>query len=121
MAGTATLNEETLSSIKKIVWSWTSSTGGTVDKTTTKAYTGQLLGLMTVPGTGAGATPTDNYDITIKDQNDTDQLRGAGADRDDTNTEWVTANLGIVANDTLALQVTNAGNAKNGVTYLYLR
>lgn len=122
-AGTVTVNEETFGSVKKISFTWVSGTAaesGTASGTTTHAYNGVIERLVTVPD-GADA-PTDNYDITITDEDDTDVLMGAGADRDTANTEQVLASsLGCVANDKLTLNVTNAGDAKKGTVYLYLR
>ena len=120
-AGTVTVTEETFGSIKKIAWAWTSDGSGVVSGTlTTHAYTGALERLVTDPdGTAA---PTDNYDVTILDEDGTDILMGAGADRDTANIEQVLrTSLGVVANDTLELRIAAAGAAKSGVVWLYLR
>lgn len=120
MAGTVTVTEETVGSIKKIKFTWTASAGGAADGATTGTYNGALQRLVTVPDTGTA--PTNLYDITVADEDGTDVLMGAGADRSSTNTEQVLASsLGVVANDTLTIHVTNAGNAGKGVTYLYIR
>lgn len=119
--GTVTIAEETVGSVQKIAFSWTSTAGGAADGTTTKTYNGQLLRLVTVPA-AAGSAPTDDYDVTVVDDDATDVLMGAGANRDTANTEQVLAtSLGVVANDTLTIHVTNAGATKSGVLYLYLR
>ncbi|HEY3363952.1 MAG TPA: hypothetical protein VGK74_02715 [Symbiobacteriaceae bacterium] len=121
MAGTVTIAEETYSTMKKIAFAWTSTAGGIATATTDGAYSGEIRRLVTVPGT-AGAQPTDQYDVTVNDQDGTDVLMGAGANRSNAATEQVLASsLGVVANDTLALSITNAGNAKSGTVYLYLR
>lgn len=106
--------------IRKIKFAWTSDASGDATGTTTKSYTGELLRLITVPdGTSA---PTDDYDITITDEDGVDVLIGQGANRDTANTEQVIASsLGCVANDKLTLTVANAGNAKKGTVYLYVR
>jgi hypothetical protein len=121
MAGTVTVSEETHGPIKKLAWSWTSDASGDASGTTsTSAYTGEIMRLVTVPD-GVDA-PTDNYDIVLNDGDSTDVLMGAGANRDTANTEQVLASsLGCVANDTLALVVSNAGNAKKGTVYVYIR
>lgn len=120
-AGTVTLTEETVGSIVKIRWAWTSDGSGVVSGTlTTRAYNGALERLVTDPD--GSAAPTDNYDVTILDEDGTDILMGAGADRDTATTEQVArASLGVVANDTLELRIANAGASKAGVVYLYLR
>lgn len=122
--GTCTLTEETYGVIKKISFAWTSGTGadaGLVTKTTTKVYSGEIIRLVTVPGT-AGNQPTDQYDITILDQDSTDVLMSAGANRSNVNTEQVLASsLGVVVDDTLTLSISAAGDTKQGSVYLYLR
>lgn len=121
-AGTATIAETRHTTVKKIAWTWTSGTGaegGTVTSTTTHAYDGKCELLTTDPGSTA---PTDDYDITITDSDGVDVLGGGGTDRDAANTEQVlSSNLGAVAGSKLTLNVTNAGDAKGGVVYLYIR
>ena len=126
MAESCTIVEETFGTMKKIAWTWVSSAagavgGGAVSTTTSNAYTGEVRRLVTVPA-AAGSAPSDNYDIVINDGDTTDVLIGAGANRDTANTEQVLAtSLGVVANDTLTLLVTNAGDTKGGTVYLYIR
>jgi hypothetical protein len=106
--------------VKKITFDWTSDAAGDATETTTNAYTGELLRFVTVPD-GVSA-PTDDYDIVINDEDSTDVLIGAGANRDTANTEQVIASsLGAVANDKLTIVVSNAGNTKKGKAYLYIR
>jgi len=120
MAGTVTLIEETYGTVKKIAFSWTSSDAGAADKTTVNAYSGKILGLCTVPD--GVAAPSDNYDVAINDEDGVDVLMGGGANRDTANTEYVlSTSLGAVANDKLTLAITNAGDTKKGVVYLYIR
>lgn len=123
-AGTVTVTEETHGSLKKITFAWVSGTGaeaGTASGATTGAYTGALERLVTVPGT-AGDQPTNAYDLTLLDEDSTDVLMGAGADRSNAATEQVLGSLlGVVANDTLTLNVAAAGDAKTGTVYVYLR
>lgn len=123
--GTVVITEETFSYVKKIAFGWTSVDGGgnagKAVKTTEESYSGQIVRLVTVP-TGAPNVPSDNYDVAILDEDGVDVLMGAGVDRDETNTEQVlAASLGYVANDRLTLSVSNAGNAKKGTAYLYIR
>lgn len=120
--GTVTITEETFGSVKKITFAWTSDASGNVSGTlTTKSYNGALERLVTVPA-GGGSAPTNLYDITMLDQDSTDVLMAAGADRSSANTEQVQrTSLGVVANDKLELRIANAGNAKSGTVYLYLR
>lgn len=123
--GTVTITEETMDYVKKIKFEWTTEDGGDnagkASKTTEKTYTGQIVRLVTIPGAAPNA-PTDDYDIVINDEDETDVLMGAGANRDTADTEQVLASLlGYVANDKLTLNVSSAGNAKKGTTIVYIR
>jgi hypothetical protein len=47
---------------------------------------------------------------------------GQGANRDTANTEYVAgSNLGAVCNSVLTINVSNAGDAKQGDLYLWIR
>ena len=115
-----TITEQKHTSIRKIVFSWTSAADGTASGTTTLPHDGQLLGLYTVPGTAANQ-PTDQYDITIKDEDGLDVVNAQGANRSNVNNELVISSLLFVAGDKLTLAVENAGNAKSGTVYLWYR
>jgi hypothetical protein len=121
MAGmVCTITETTHTSVKLIKFAWTSDdAAGTAAGTTTSYYDGKIIWFVTDPG---GTAPDDNYDITIVDGNSIDVLAGAGADRDTADTEYVAeASLGAVVASKLTLAVANAGNAKLGTIYLYIR
>lgn len=117
-AGTVTVVEINGYHIKRIAWTWTSTAGGAADLVTTVTYTGQIVALVTDPGATA---PTDNYDITVTDADGVDVLNALGANRDTANTEQVVSGMGIVVGQPLTLNVTNAGDSKQGVVYLYLK
>lgn len=117
-----TITEEIYGSVKKIKFDWSiaSSSSGEATGTTAKAYNGKLERLVTVPD--GSAAPSASYDLTCSDQDSTDTLMGAGGSRAAAATEQVAAaSLGVVANDTLTLNVTNAGSSTAGVAYLYIR
>jgi len=119
MAGTVVKTEEVEGSIKMAKFAWTTTSGGTASATTTESYNGKILALATDPGS---TTPSDNWDVTMLDKNSMDVLLGAGADRDQTNTEYVaSASLGAVVNSTLNCVVINGGDAKTGTVYVYVR
>ena len=122
--GTVTVTEETYGTLKKIKFVWVSGTdadAGTASGATTGAYTGALERLVTVPAAAPNA-PDDNYDLTLLDEDSVDVLVAAGANRHTTTTQQVLGtSLGIVANDKLTLNVTNAGASKGGTAYVYLR
>ncbi len=121
MAGIVTITEETYGTMKKISFAWTSTAGGVADGTTTNTYTGEVRRLVTIPGT-AGDQPTALYDITMKDEDSTDILIAAGANRSNVNTEQVLAtSLGVIANDKIRLDVAAAGDTKKGTAIIYIR
>jgi len=118
MAGTLTLTETTFSGVKRIKFAWTSDASGNVSgNVTTGVYDGALLLCQTAPGV---TTPT-TYTITIKDADGNDLLCGSGTTRSTSATEYIKAPQGAVAGSTLELGIASAGNAKNGVAYLWLR
>ena len=118
-AGTVTATERTHLQYKVVKFAWTSSAGGAADSTTTASFCGKVEYLATDPGATA---PTDDYDVAVTDADGVDVLSGAGANRDTANTEYVlSSSLGAVCYSTLTLAVTNAGNAKEGTVYLYIR
>lgn len=113
--------EEKMSHVQKIRFDWTSETDGTATETTSEIYNGEIIRLVTIPGAG-GVAPTAAYDVVVNDEDDTDVLMGAGADRSNSAVEQVlAANLGIVANDRLSLSITNAGSGKSGTVIVYIR
>lgn len=124
MEGTVTMVEETYGTVKKIKFSWTSGTGGDInlaDVETLQSYSGKILGLTTVPGTG-GDQPTNLYGVALHDEDGVDVLMGGGAGRSNVNTEHVlSASLGAVANDKLHLYITAAGDTKKGTVYVFIR
>jgi hypothetical protein len=126
MAAVVTISEETLGVIKKITWAWTAHTDGkvataTANAATTKAYNGEIVRLVTVPGGGDDA-PDDNYDVMVYDGDSVDALMAGGLNRSTSATQQVAASsLGVVANDKLTLYIEGAGSAKKGTVYLYVR
>lgn len=121
-AGTVTVSVYNIGTIKKVVFAWTSGTvaeGGTASGATTVALDGMVLGFTTIPS--GAAAPTDNYDITITDAQGHDILLGAGANRDTANTEHVSTGMAGAAESLLTINVTNAGDAKQGTAILWLR
>ena len=120
-------NYADLKKLRKVKWAWTSATGGAIaDQTatgqvnkTTYKYTGEIMRLITNPGSTA---PTDNYDVTILDDDGYDVLMGGGADRDTSNTEQVLASsLGVCIDSQLRLNIANAGDAKVGEVIIYIK
>jgi len=124
--GAVTTTEETIGTVKQVTFVWTSDASGNAAAGTAETYTGEVLAFVTVPdGTDP---PSAAYDVTIKSGTSTatgpDVLAGRGLDRSATVTQTITSAtepLMPVANDTLYISVSNAGNTKSGTAYLYIR
>lgn len=127
MAGTLTVTRDprrmpnTNKTVERIVVDWTSDASGNADVSIANLY-GYLIKLVTDPGSTA---PTDDYDITLVDENSIDALAGAGANRDTANTEQVYpvasgAQCPVFLCGTHTFTVANAGNAKVGRAVLYI-
>lgn len=121
MAMSCVITEEKMSHIKKVKFVWVSAADGSANGTTANEYSGEIIRLVTVPA-AATAAPSDNYDVVINDQDTTDVLMGAGANRDTATTEQVLGtSLGCVANDKLSLSIANAGDSKGGTVIVYIK
>ena len=115
------ITEDTTGGLQKVRWTWTCSSAGAYSEATTVRFNGSLQELITIPGT-SGDAPTDQYDITITDANSVDTLGGQGANRSGTATEYKKASdgLGFVKSSLLTLNVSNAGDIKQGTVELYI-
>jgi hypothetical protein len=120
--GTVTVAETLWDTVKKVMFTWTSSSLGAADKQSTTPVTGGVLRVVQVPN-GGGTQPTDQYDVTVLDDDGTDVLTALGANISNAAVSVKTDKdgLGAVQGSKLYLHVTNAGNAKGGKTIVYLR
>jgi hypothetical protein len=129
MAGTLTVTRDPRQApnegrqYERVVIDWVSSSGGAADVSITNLY-GFLIKMVTDPAAG-GSAPTDNYDITLVDENGIDALAGAGADRDTANTEQVyptatSASVPVFLCGTHTFTVATAGDTKSGRAVLYI-
>lgn len=123
--------------IHKIIADWTSDSATGAVSGETKKITGTLIKGVTNPA-AAGAAPTDNYDITVTDEEGADVLASviaasSLANRDTANTEenyffvlnrdasaLSMAAFPVVA-DKLTIAIANAGNSKQGRLIIYYR
>ncbi len=117
------------SDVVRITIDWTSHTDGTVTQAFPKAYSGIIERVTFNPGATA---PTANYDVTITDDQGFDVLGGQGANLSATVTTSVKPGIPfkdgttthvaeICVDDTLTLNITNAGDSKVGAIVVYLR
>lgn len=116
--------------VAKVALGWTASGGGAVNGNYTTRIGGTIVRVVFIPSTTA--VPTNNYDVTLLDENGVDVLGGQGANLSDTTptdmapamplTDGVTSGLAPVAiDDILELRVTNAGANGAGQVILYMR
>lgn len=119
MAATCVVSKSGLGRFRRVDWSWTSHTDGTVAGGVGLSGTiiGRIVGFITNPGVAA---PTDNYDITLLNSDGVDVLAAAGVDRDTLNSEQVNPAVPIPVDGTLELVIANAGSGKNGVFSIIL-
>lgn len=117
------------SDIVRITIDWTSHTDGTVTQAFPKAYSGIIERVVFNPGATA---PANLYDVTLTDDQGVDVLAGQGANLSDTATTHVkpgvpfkdgttTSVAPVVIDDTLTLNITNAGSGKTGTIVVYLK
>ncbi len=121
----ATVTYEETGPINTIKVAWTSDDAAGTFTATTKIISGALLVGITDPGATA---PTDNYDVTIKDDEGLDVLGNCDddlVDRDTANSERVdfivaTAAGGRpVVNSKLTIAGAACGNAKTGQVIIH--
>jgi len=132
---TSAYNEYASNEMASVDVTWTSDSSGAASIVLSKVR-GEILGFQTIPSTTTGAEPTDNYDVTVKDQDNFDVLGGLGANRDTANVERVDETdlkstpsgagyyLPAFPRPTVGLltfAVANAGAANSGVFRLWFR
>lgn len=121
--------------IRKVIADWVSDDSAGTAAGTTRKIVGELIKVVTDPGTAA---PTDNWDVIITDEEGVDVCAAcmnsaALIARDTSNTEQTYLYLqessgtpiGIsafpVVCDKLTISIANAGNSKTGQVILYYR
>jgi len=123
---TAEIRRVPSSLLMQLTLFWTSTADGAA-VAVLPLIVGEVLRVVTIPGTASG--PTDNYDVTWTDQDGIDLLAGLGADRDETNAEQIVPLIGAgsitvvppALFGTSTLNVSAAGNATTGTLRIYLR
>lgn len=108
--------------VNQIRLTWTADAAGAVTADT-EAVNGTILRVVFNPLADA---PTDNYDVTLTDEDGVDVLAGLGADRDTANTECVfpvdtTSGLPFSVAGVLSLTIAAAGDSNDGEIILYVR
>lgn len=126
-AGTVvvTVNNRTLRGMTQYTLAWTSTAGGAVSANPVSVGPGWIESVKFVPGSG-GTQPTDLYDVTLVDTNGVDVLNAQGANLSNATGLYLQFNPplffpGSGSSQTLDLVIANAGNAKTGVAYVWIR
>lgn len=119
--GTATHTASNLGGgVMKHSIAWTSDASGNVSGNAFAAGRGWVLAAKFVPS-GGGTAPTNLYDIVVNDANSVDVARGAGANLSATVASISAApEIAFFEGGTLDINVSNAGNAKQGTVVLYI-
>ncbi len=132
MAGSLTVTYGETRTMRRVTFDWTSdASSADVSGTKTKELSGIIERVTFIPDSG-DTQPTNEYDVTLEDENGVDVLGGNGADLSNAAastvvpgvafTDGVTTSVAKVAiDDQLELKVENAGNSNGGTVVLYLR
>ena len=119
--------------IRRVIATWLSDDATGAVSGTTRKLSGTLIKANTNPGSAA---PTDDYDITLTDEDGVNILTACDddlSDRDTANSEEVyflvkdhavsplAQSLHPVVCGAITIAVANAGNAKAGVLTLYVK
>lgn len=114
--------------MRSIALDWTCSAGGAVSGIPSSALSGVIERVAFVPGAG-GVEPSDDYDVTLLDEDGLDVLAGKGGNLAQATAsqavpligDGTTTNQKVAIDGQLTLTVANAGNAKQGRVKLYYR
>lgn len=126
MAGTLTVTTaDKGQGVTQYTMAWVSTAGGAVSANAFPMKAGTIVGWKAVPD-GGGTQPTDLYDLTLDDTNTVDLLAGGGANLSNaTSTRKVpflsTYGRVYFEGGNVDLVVANAGAAKGGTVYVWVR
>lgn len=109
--------------ITKVTVPWTSDSSGDYTEDIV-VPNGCVLRVVTDPEADTAA-PTDNYDLTILDEQGMDVCGGLGADRDTANSEQFvpvipTTTFPFAVGGTLTVTIAAAGDSKSGTVVIYI-
>lgn len=129
-SGTPPFIPRYVSEMLKYSIAWLSAADGSFSETLTNVQ-GRLERVSFIPGSG-GTQPSDLYDLVITDDNGIDVLAGQGANLSNATKSNIcpgvplkdgvtTSVVPMTVSGSLAVAITNAGNAKTGTIVLYVR
>ncbi len=110
--------------VRALVFEWIADTSGDAEERFSVPLDGFLICIVTLPRVGDQA-PDANYDITIKDEWNTDILDGLAANRHTANQERVGLDIEPMSRRSVrtpwfTFTVANAGSENSGVAKLYM-
>ena len=122
VAGSITVTTSEDGPLSKYSCAWTSSAGGAVTEVDVALKAGQLVQVIMTAG---ATTPSDDYDVTLtQEDGEDDLLGGGGADCSNSLTKVVNldrANLPTwIPAGNYWPTVANGGNAKTGTIDIYI-
>ena len=121
MAGTVTKIEQAWTSVKKVTFDWTATTGGEASDTTVNSYDGEVLRIVCMD------TACTGYALEINDNDGVDLLGGQGATLTSGGTDFGTSTGNVelplsAVSSKLSLSITGAGTTgETGQTIVYVR
>lgn len=114
--------------IRKHEWTWVSSSNGTVTGLgASDPISGLLRQAQFVPSATSGYTPTSGYDVTMQSGDGVDLFLGNGANIPNSGSNLLNLKFfktdshyePILYGDTLTPDISNAGDAKEGVIRMF--
>lgn len=123
MAGSITTVTSKKSGVVKYQMTCVSDASGDVDVDAIPMIQGEIISVHYSPG---GTTPSDNYDMVMKDSNAVDILTGTGANLSNSTHTYVVPALStyfpvFIEEGSYDLVVSNLGNAKGCIVTVYVR
>ena len=97
---------------------WTSAADGTAT-VATKSLSGKISRVAFSSAFSGGTQPSDLYDVTLTDEHGYDLLAAGGANRSNAAATTVVPSAPPMVDGVITVNVTNGGNAKSGVVYVY--
>lgn len=126
-AGTVTVTTADVGGgVTRYTIAWVSDALGAVSGNTIAIKPGVIVAVKFTPD-AAATQPTDLYDVTFEDPDDVDLLMGVGANLSNANATRVKPPVNTSdevyfdGSASCELVVSNAGNAKGGTVYLFVR
>jgi hypothetical protein len=129
MAGSVSVSSAKIGPIRRWTLDWLSDSSGDVD-TDARAYGRGWIEQIKYEPDGGGTQPSNAYDLVMNDAGAEDVFTGTGANLSNSAGKYSVPMIGdgsttdrqiFLDGETLDLVISNAGNAKGGIVYLFVR